>query len=148
MTRVGGGGGCFGGEYGLAEVAACDLEDVGEEAGSFEVHAIVGEQGGEVAEGLLDDGAGGEVWNVEGLVFDDGRDDGVAMGEAHEIVVHGAGAAAASVFVVVVHALVRDGWFAAEVVVGVVQHGGGPPRGVWCGFVDAAGFRRGESYFG
>jgi hypothetical protein len=64
---------------------------------------------------------------VEGLVFDDGRDDGVSVGEAHEIVVHGAGSAAAAVFVVIVHALVRDGWFAAKVVVAVVQHGGGPP---------------------
>jgi hypothetical protein len=112
--------------YGLAKVAACDLEDVGEEAGSFEVHAIVGEQGGEVAEGLLDGGATVEVGDVEGFVFDDGRDDGVSVGEAHEVVVHGSGAAAASVLVVVVHALVRDGWFAAEVVA-VVQHGGGPP---------------------
>jgi hypothetical protein len=146
MTVVGGGGG-FGGEYGLAEVAACDLEDVGEEAGAFEVHAIVGEQGGEVAEGLLDGGATVEVLDLEGFVLDDGRDDGVAVGEAHEVVVHGAGAAAASVLVVVVHALVRDGWFAAEVVVAVVQHGVAP-RGVYCGLVDGAGFRRGESYVG
>jgi hypothetical protein len=28
---------------GLDEVAACDLQDVGEEAGSLEVHAVVGE---------------------------------------------------------------------------------------------------------
>ncbi|HEX3569771.1 MAG TPA: hypothetical protein VHU44_03020, partial [Acidobacteriaceae bacterium] len=96
----------------MAKVAACDLQDVGEEAGSFEVHAIVGEQGGEVAECLLDGGAAVEVLNLERLVFDDGRDDGVSVGEAHEIVVHGAGSAAAAVFVVIVHALVRDGWFA------------------------------------
>jgi hypothetical protein len=76
---------------------------------------------------LLDGGAIVEVGDVEGFVFDDGRDDGVAVGEAHEVVVHGASAAAAAVFVAVVHALVRDGWFAAEVVVAVVQHGGGPP---------------------
>jgi hypothetical protein len=31
---------------------------------------------------------------------------------------------------VIVHALVRDGWFAAEVVVAVVQHGVAPPGGV------------------
>jgi hypothetical protein len=64
---------------------------------------------------------------VERLVFDDGRDDGVSVGEAHEVVVHGAGSAAAAVLVVVVHALVRDGWLAAKVVVAVVQHGGAPP---------------------
>ncbi|HEX3572191.1 MAG TPA: hypothetical protein VHU44_15335 [Acidobacteriaceae bacterium] len=126
MTGVGGGRSGFWGWRGC-EVAACDLEDVGEESGSLEVHAVVGEQGGEIAEGLLDGGVVVEVGDVERLVFDDGRNDGVAMGEAHEVVVHGAGAAAAAVFVVVVHALVRDGWFAAEVVVAVVQHGVAPP---------------------
>jgi hypothetical protein len=102
------GGGCGG--YGSGEVAACDLEDVGEEAGSFEVHAIVGEQSGGVAEGLLDGGAVVEVGDGERLVFDDGRDDGVTVGEAHEVVVRGSGAAAAAVFVVVVHALLVWTW--------------------------------------
>ena len=99
------------------QVGGGNLEDVGEEAGSLEVHAIAGEQGGEVSEGLLDVGAGEVGGDFEGFVFDDGRDGFVAVGEAHEAVVHGAGAARAAVLVVV-HALVRFGWFAAEVGIG------------------------------
>jgi hypothetical protein len=110
------------------EVGGCDLEDVGEEAGSFEVHAVGGEQGGEVAEGLLDGVAGEGGGDLEGLVFDDRRDDFVAMGVAHVVVVHGGGAAAAAVLEVVVLALVRHGWLADEVGVGVV-HGVVSPRG-------------------
>ena len=108
------------------EVGGGDLEDVGEETGSLEVHTIGGEQGGEVSQGLLDGVAGECGGDVEGLVFVDGRDGVDAVGEAHVIVVHGLGAAAASVLVVVVHALVGDGGLAAEV--GVVGgHGGAPP---------------------
>ena len=53
------------------------------------------------------------------------------MGEAHVVVVHGAGAAAASV-VVVVHALVGAGGLAFEV--GEVGGHGGPPPGCRPGF--------------
>ena len=42
----------------IAEVGGGDLEDVGEESCSFEVHAVGGEQGGEFSEGVLDVGAG------------------------------------------------------------------------------------------
>jgi hypothetical protein len=110
-----------GGGVSRGEVGACDLQDVGEEASAFQVHAVAGEQGGEVGEGVLDGIAVVEVRDGERLVFYDGRDDGVAVGEAHEVVVHGSGAASAAVLVVVVHALVRDGWFSAEVGV-VVGH--------------------------
>jgi hypothetical protein len=125
MTSVGGGRRWCGDAVG--EVAGGDLEDVGEESGALEVHAVRGEAGGEVSEGLLDGGAVGEVRDLEGLVFVDGRDDVVAVGEAHVVVVHGLGAAAAAV-VVVVHALVGAGGLAAEVVVGG-WHGVVLPRG-------------------
>ena len=89
----------------VAEIGGGDLEDVGEESCSFEVHAVGGEQGGEFSEGVLDVGAGEGGGDLEGLVFVDRRDGVLAVGEAHVVVVHGAGAAAASV-VEVVHALV------------------------------------------
>jgi hypothetical protein len=127
----------------IAEVGGGDLEDVGEESGSFEVHAVGGEQGGEFSEGVLDGGAGEVGRDLEGLVFVDGRDGVLAVGEAHVVVVHGAGAAAAAVGGMVVHALVRDGWFAAEVVVAVDEHGVGTP-GVTTRFVEAAGVKRGS----
>ena len=110
------------------EVCGGDLEDVGEEACSFEIHAVGGEQGGQVSEGELDGVAGEGGGDVEGLVLVDGRDGVDAVGEAHVVVVHGLGAAAASVLVVVVHALVGDGGLAAEV--GVIGgHAVGSPRG-------------------
>jgi hypothetical protein len=124
MTVAGLGRG-FGGDW-CGEVAGGNLEHVGEEAGSFQVHAVGGEQGGEGAEGLLDGGAIVEVRDVEGFVFVHRRDDLVAVGEARVVVVHGAGSAAASVLVIFVHALVWDGWLSPEVVVSV-GHGG--PRG-------------------
>jgi len=104
------------------------LEDVGEEAGSFEVHSVGGEQGGQVSKGELDGVAGEGGGDLEGLVLVDGWDGVDAVGEAHVVVVHGLGAAAPSVLIVVVHALVRDGGLAAEV--GVVGgHAGGSPPG-------------------
>jgi hypothetical protein len=130
----------------VGEVAGGDLEDVGEESVALEVHAVRGEAGGEVSEGLLDGGAVGEVRDLEGLVFVDGRDDVVAVGEAHVVVVHGLGAAAAAV-VVVVHALVGAGGLAAEVVVGG-WHGVVLPRGMSPGFVDGARVSGGESRSG
>ena len=73
------------------------------------------------------DGVAGECGgDLEGLVFVDGRDDFVAVGEAHVVVVHGDGAAAASVAGVGVHALVRNGGLAFEVVVSG-WHGVAPP---------------------
>ena len=63
----------FGGGLGfrgvVAEVGGGDLEDVGEEACSFEVHAVGGEQGGELSEGVLDGGAGEIGGDFEGLVL-------------------------------------------------------------------------------
>jgi len=115
----------------IAEIGGGDLEDVGEESGSFEVHAVGGEQGGEFSEGVLDGGAGEVGRDLEGLVFVDRRDGVLAVGEAHVVVVHGAGAAAASV-VVVVHALVGAGGLAFEV--GEVGGHGGPPPGCRPGF--------------
>ena len=123
----------------VGQVGGGDLEDVGEEACSLEIHAVGGEQGGKVSEGELDGVAGEGGGDLEGLVFVDGWDDFVAVGEAHVVVVHGAGAAAATV-VVVVHALVRDGGLAAEVVVGVREAWCVAPPGVgnycfrWCGW--------------
>jgi hypothetical protein len=109
------------------EVAGGDLEDVGEEACAFEIHAVGGEACGEISEGLLDGGAREDVGDVEGLVFVDRRDGFVAVGETHVVVVHGHGAAAAAIRLGV-HALVGDGGLAAEVVVGG-RHGLAPPRG-------------------
>jgi hypothetical protein len=135
MTRVGGGGGfgglCRGGGCG-GYVGGGDLEDVGEEACSFEVHAIVGEQGGEVAERLLDGGAVVEVGDGERLVFDDGRDDGVAVGEAHEVVVHGGLGSGGRLRSGCACTVGVD--LAAEVAalwVGGVLHGGGYPLVLW-----------------
>ena len=119
----------FGG--GVAEVGGGDLEDVGEEACSFEVHAVGGEQGGELSESVLDGGAGEIGRDLEGLVFIDGRDGFLAVSEAHVVVVHGAGAAAAAV-VVGVHALVGRGGLAFEV--GEVRGHRGPPPGCLPGF--------------
>ena len=115
----------------IAEIGGGDLEDVGEESCSFEVHAVGGEQGGEFSEGVLDVGAGEVGWDLEGLVFVDRRDGVLAVGEAHVVVVHGAGAAAAAV-VEVVHALVGCGRLAFEV--GEVGGHGGPPPGYQPGF--------------
>ena len=125
------------------EVAGGDLEDVGEESCSLEVHAIGGEECGEISEGLLDDGAGEVGGNFEGLVLVDRRDDFVTVGEAHVVVVHGDGAAAATVRLVV-HALVGDGGLALEVVV-AGWHGLAPPGGVVPGLVDGAWVSGGES---
>ena len=133
--RSGVGGGFRGGlgflGWVIAEIGGGDLEDVGEEACTFEVHAVGGEQGGEFSEGVLDGGPGEVGGDLEGLVFVDRRDGVLAVGEAHVVVVHGAGAAAASV-VVVVHALVGAGGLAFEV--GEVGGHGGPPPGYQPGF--------------
>ena len=76
------------------EVGGGCLEGVDEQAGAFEVDAVAGEAGSDVGEGLLDGQGAGEIADVEGLVLDDGRDGIAAVGEAHVVVVHGAGAAA------------------------------------------------------
>ncbi len=119
------------------------MEDVADEAGALEVDAVGGEAGGGGGEGGLDGGAVVEVGDVEGLVFDDGRDGAVAVAEAHVVVVHGVGAAAAAV-VVGVHALVRDGGFAHEVGVGFGCHGVGTPGGVESIFVAMVEVRVGD----
>ena len=125
--------GCVG--CGAGEVGGGDLEVVEEKAGALEVHAVAGQAGGDVGEGVLDFGAGVEALDEEGIVLDDGRNRVRAVAEAHEVVVHGEGAAAGAVLVGVVHALVRPGWLAREVWIAVV-HGGTPP--VWSGDVVAA----------
>lgn len=90
------------------EVGGGELEDVEEETGALEVDLVCGEAGGDVGESLLDGVAGAEVEDLEGVVLDDGRDGFGAVGVAEELVVHGAGAAAAAVLFEVVHALVRQ----------------------------------------
>ena len=113
-------------EWRGSEVVGGDLEGVDEEAGTFEVHAVAGETGGDSCERRLDRGAVVEVLDIEGFVFDDGWDGFVAVAEAHEFVVHGVGSAAAA-FVVDVHALVSDGRLAEEVIE-CLSHGV-PPLG-------------------
>jgi len=142
-------GNCDGGFTGWfrGQVGGSDLEDVGEESCTFEVHAVGGEACGEVSEGLLDGVAGECGGDLEGLVFVDRRDDFVAVGEAHVVVVHGDGAAAASVAGVGVHALVGDGGLAFEVVVGG-WHEGSSPRVCLPRFVDGAWVSGGESRSG
>jgi len=101
------------------EVAHGAVDGLEQESGSLEVHAVAGEAGGDVAEGALDGVSGVEVFDEEGVVFDDGADVVGAVVVAEELVVHGGGAAAGSVLFGVVHALVRFGWLAVEVFVGV-----------------------------
>jgi hypothetical protein len=106
------------------EVAHGGGEDLDEEAGALEVHAVAGELAGDLAEGALDVGAGVEGVEQEGLVFDDGEDGVGAVVVAHVLVVHGDGAATGAVLIGMVHALVGFGGFAGEVGVGV-GHGVG-----------------------
>jgi hypothetical protein len=101
------------------EVAHGGGEDVDEEAGALEIHAVAGELAGDLSEGALDVVAGVEGFEQEGLVFDDGEDGVGAVVVAHVLAVHGDGAATSAVLVGVVHALVGFGGFAAEVGVGV-----------------------------
>jgi hypothetical protein len=96
------------------EVLRCDLEGLEDESGSLEVHVIAGQAGGYVGDGLLDDGAVVEPGDEEGVVLEDGRDVVVAVVEAHDLVVHGGGAAAGSVLFGVVHAAVRASWVEQE----------------------------------
>jgi hypothetical protein len=107
------------------EVAHGGGEDLDEQAGALEVHAIAGELAGDLSECALDVGAGVEGVELYGLVFDDGQDGVGAVVVAHVLVVHGDGAAAGAVLVGMVHALVGFGGFSAEVGVGV-GHGRGP----------------------
>jgi hypothetical protein len=101
------------------EIAHRGGEDLDEEVGALEVHAIAGELAGDLAESALDVGAGVEILEQEGLVFDDGEDDVGPVLVAHHLAVHGDGAAAGAVLFGVVHALVRFGRLAAEGGVGI-----------------------------
>ncbi len=118
------------------EVAHGGGEDLHEETGALEVHVVAGEAGAELAEGALDVGSGVETFEQEGVVFEHGEDGVGAVVEAHELVVHGDGAAAGSVLFGVVHALVGFGGFAVEVGVGV-GHGRG--LCIYNGLVDGVG---------
>ena len=104
------------------EVAHGGGDGVHEESATLEVHAVAGELACDLAEGALNVGAGVEVFEQEGLVFDDGEDAVGAVVVAHHLVVHGGGAAAGAVLFGVVHALVGFGGFAVHGF--VVGHGG------------------------
>ena len=79
---------------------------------------VAGEAGGYVGEGLADRGAVIECLDEEGIVLDHGGDVVGAVVVAHVLVVHGGGPAAGSILLGGVHALVRFGWLAVEVLVG------------------------------
>jgi hypothetical protein len=95
------------------EVGGGDLAGLEQERGAFEVHVIAGEAGGDLGDGVLDGGAVVEAGELERVVLQDGGEVFDAVLEAHDFVVHGAAAAAISGFFAMVHALVRDGGFAA-----------------------------------
>jgi hypothetical protein len=99
-----------------------------QEGTAFEVHAVAGEAGGDVEDGVAEVGEGVERAHLVGLVLVDWRDDVVAVVVAHVVVVHGGGAAAVAGLIVLVQALVRNAGFAAEVFV-TVWHGG--PLGIY-----------------
>ncbi len=105
----------------VAEVAGGAAAGGDEELGAFEVDVIAGEAMSDVAVGFLDGSVRVEVLDEEHVVLDDGGDLVGTVGVTHVLVVHGHGAAAGSVLLVVVHALVRLGRFALEVFV-VVGH--------------------------
>ena len=94
------------------EVGAGGLKVLDQERGSFEVDIVAGEACGDVCESGLKGGAVVEVGDLEGVVFEHGGDVGTVL-VAHELVVHGDGAAAGSVFLGLVLALAAVGWFAA-----------------------------------
>jgi len=100
------------------EVGGGNLEGVEEEACASEVHAVAGEACGDVGEGFLDGGAVVEALDEEGIVLDDSGDGVGAVLVAHVLVLHGEGVAAGATLLREVHALVRFGWLAREVVVG------------------------------
>jgi hypothetical protein len=116
------------------EVGGGDLEGLEQEAGALEVDVVAGEAGGDVADGLLDGVAAGKVFDEEWIVFKDGGDVVGAVLVAHELVVHGAAAAAGAVLLGKVHALVGFGRLAAEVGVGYGHWV--PPWVVYPGLVD------------
>ena len=68
---------------------------------------------------------GREALDEEGIVLDDGGDGVGAVLVAHVLVLHGEGVAAGATLLREVHALVRFGWLAREVVVGCCH--GTPP---------------------
>ena len=105
----------------VAEVAGGAAAGGDEELGALEIDVVAGQAVGDVAVGFLDGRVGVEILDEEHVVLDDGGDLVGAMRVAHVLVVHGHGAAAGSVLLVVVHALVRLGRFALEVFV-VVGH--------------------------
>jgi len=126
LGRAGGNGLCGCGLVALVgvEVGGGDLEVVEQEAGSFKVHAVGGEAGGDLGEGFLEIGAVLEAFDEEGFVGEDGGNVFAAVLIADVFVVHGELAALDSI-VVVVLALVRFGRLSAEVAEARV-----PPPGV------------------
>ena len=113
----GSGGGAVGG--GVAEIAGRAAAGGDEELGALQVDVVAGQAVGDVAVGFLDGGVRVEIFDEEHVVLDDGGYLVGAMGVTHVLVVHGHGVTAGSVLLVVVHALVRLGWFASEVLVTV-----------------------------
>jgi hypothetical protein len=101
------------------QVADGIVDALEDDFGAAEVHAVAGQAGGDFADGALDGGAGVEIGQVVGGVFDDGGDGVAAVVETDILVVHGGGAAAVAVVFVAVSALVRFGGFAGEVGEGV-----------------------------
>jgi len=108
------------------EAGGRDLDGLEQEAGALEVHVVAGEAGGDIADGLLDGVVVEEVFEEEGIVFEDGADVVATVLVAHELVVHGAAAAAGAILLREVHALMGFGWLAVEVGIGY-RHRVPPP---------------------
>jgi hypothetical protein len=114
------------------EVESGDLDGLQEESGALEVHVVACEASGDLGDGVLDGRVVVEALDEEWVVLDDGGDVVVAVVIAHVLVVHGGGAASGSVFLGMVHALVRLGRFAVEIlVVGWHVRLPAPPGGIY-----------------
>ena len=112
------------------------MQEVAELAGALELHVVAGQACSDQEDRVPDVVGRVEALDEEGLVLDDGRDGVVAVAIAHEVVVHGVAATAGAVLLGAVHALVRFGWLASEVLASEVFVGFVhvvPPPG--CGLV-------------
>jgi hypothetical protein len=93
---------------------------------------VTSETGGDLGDGVLDRGTVVEAFDEERVVLEDRGNVVGAVLVAHVLVVHGGGTAAGSIFLGVVHALVRLGWLSLEVFVGCGHGSPLPPRGGIC----------------
>jgi len=100
------------------EVGDGDLEGLEEQAGPLEIHAVAGETGRNLGDGVLDGGAVVEALDEEWVVLDDGGNVVVVVGVAHVLVVHGGAPTAGAIFLGIVHALVGFGRLSVEVLEG------------------------------